>query len=50
MCYGMGCRFEDYNGDCTKPRFTPCAIEEPEREEEERAAALAAEEEDEEED
>ena len=24
MCYGMGCMYEDGNGECTKDRRMPC--------------------------
>ena len=30
MCYGMGCRFERYAGDCDKPRNVRCPMEDPE--------------------
>ena len=33
MCYGMGCPWENRNGECTKPIDMPCV--EPEEEEEE---------------
>lgn len=32
MCYGMGCPWENHDGECTKPIGTPCV--EPEWEEE----------------
>ena len=33
MCCGMGCPWENYDGECTKPVDMPCV--EPEGEEEE---------------
>ena len=27
MCYGMGCRYENFYGECTKPYREPCPNE-----------------------
>ena len=28
MCYGMGCGYEDYYGECRKPGCEPCPMDE----------------------
>ena len=28
MCYGYGCRYEDSQGECRKPRREPCPMDE----------------------
>lgn len=37
MCY-MNCQYENWAGDCRKPRGVPCPVEEEERAAEEREA------------
>lgn len=33
MCYGMGCGWEDYMGECVKPRGIECPEEDRSEEE-----------------
>ena len=30
MCYGMGCTYEDWYGECQKPRRVRCPADDPE--------------------
>lgn len=30
MCYGLGCYYEDSQGECRRPRREPCPNKEPE--------------------